>query len=186
MDKEKKELILAPILVIIAILFVLSTVKKVMRSFPQRKVGMPSPAVIDKSKLQKHTPVPLSPPRFEKVVPSEINAAPAEEAKFDIDTIDWGRDPFTFDLALLFSSDKDQGHLAKLEQLSRLKLTGMIISKDNPKDSIAVINGENLKVGEMISGFILKEVKTNSVVLAWDSEEFTLMLWEEESQKKER
>lgn len=183
MERGKKELILAPILVIIAIVFVLSTVKKVMRSFPPRRVGMPTLA-IDKLKSSPDTSLPLSLPKPQETIPLEINTEPAQESTLDIESLNWGRDPFAFDLSLLFNSETDQGHLAKLEQLSRLKLSGMIISKDNPQDSIAVINGENLKSGEMISGFILKEVKPNSVVLAWDGEEFTLMLWEEEQQKK--
>ncbi len=186
MDRGKKELIMAPILVIIAIVFVITTVKKVTRSLPRRITGMPSPAM-DKIELLKDVFSPLnSPGSKENVGPESDTEAVLVDAKSDIETLAWGRDPFDFDLLLLFSSDKDQGHLAKLEQLSRLKLTGMIVSKGNPQDSIAVINGENLKVGEGISGFILKEVRPNSVVLAWDNEEFTLMLWEEEQQKKEK
>ncbi len=104
---------------------------------------------------------------------------------YNVEKASWGRDPFVLDKASLFSPGIDQDKAAKMEQLTRLKLTGMIVSDENRRDSIAVINGENLKIGDVVSGFILKEIKQNSVILEWGNEDFELKLWEEEAEKKQ-
>lgn len=182
MDKHQKELVIAVVLVLIAIIMAIFAGGKIMRALPKRSASVP----VDIEPMAA-LDVPLdSLASFEQLAPIGTKAGQNTVKEYNIEELAWGRDPFVFDKAMLFTTQTNQSHVAKLEQLSRLKLTGMIISDDKPQDSIAVINGENLKVGEKIMGFALKEIRANSVILEWDSEEFLLQLWEEETQKEDQ
>jgi hypothetical protein len=185
MDKKQKEIILAPILIVIAIISVSLTIKKATRysprSVPAQNLAVEptnQPRIDIKDKLISPSILTFPTGTEKQTLPKAKEET--EEVKYNVENLVWGRDPFVLDKATLFSSDLNQGRVAKLEQLSRLKLTGMIISADKPADSIAIINGENFKVGDSISGFLLKEIKQNSVTLYADNEDYELNLWEEE------
>jgi hypothetical protein len=181
MDKHQKELIAAVVLVIIAFLMVVMTAQKCSRSLSR------SPQTAQILTTDATAPsVPLDTGLSKAVLGSEPKSlARASQATTDIEKLPWGRDPFVFDKAILYSPGVDQNRITKLEQLSRLKLTGMILSEDKPSDSIAVINGENLKIGDKVAGFTIREIKTNYVVLDRDNESFILNLWEEEPSKEQ-
>ncbi|MBU2541578.1 MAG: general secretion pathway protein GspB [Candidatus Omnitrophica bacterium] len=173
MDKQQKELIIAVIVVTIAIIAVFATIKKFTRSRPQRPKSAPA-QVIDKDESSKEL----------VYFKTSVKDTAKKEDVYDVKDLDWGRDPFVLDKRSLGGSS-DQNWVAKMEQISKLELSGMIISEDNPKDSIAVINEENLKAGDKISGFTIKDIRANFVVLESGGEKFMLRLWEEESEKKE-
>ena len=181
-NKRQMELIVAPIVVVIAIILVISTFKKTSGPKNQEAAGMPAGESMPAE--ARGNPVKLPGDTVFASRPGDGFAQDSNK-KYNVEKIPWGRDPFVLDKASLFSPGMDQDKAAKIEQLSRLKLTGMIISAGNLRDSIAVINGENLKIGDVISGFILKEIKQNSVILEWGNENFELKLWEEEVGKKQ-
>lgn len=180
-DRRKIELIVAPIVVIVALILVFSTFNKV--SGPKRQeAGVPTSESLTAEATKSYEKFPSA-----MVFADNPAAASAQDKskEYDLDKISWGRDPFVLDKASLLSPGMDQDKAAKMEQLAKLKLTGMIISDENRRDSIAVINGENLKIGDVVSGFILKEIRQDSVLLEWGNEDFELRLWEEEAEKKQ-
>lgn len=182
MDKRQIEIIAAPIVIIIAIIFVVSVVGKVSRTRPG-KTSVVMKEGITPSLGSSGKEIVFKDSTF---VPNQLSDFALKDKKTseaDIAQLPWGRDPFILDKAVLFSPGMDQDKASRYEVLSKLKLTGMIISEEDPKDSIAVINGENLKVGNTISGFILKEIRQDSVLFDWNNTEFELKLWEEEAQK---
>ena len=182
MDKKQKEIIAAVALVVIAIVAFLLAAGKIMRSSPRRGGGAPK---ID-AKLPPLSETVSGGTELSKSGAASSQGAVQKEkvAIYNVEDMPWGRDPFVFDRAFIFTPGTGQTRAAKEEQLASLKLAGIIISTDKPQDSIAVINGENLKVGEKIGGFILRDIKTNSVTLEWENEEFTLPLWSEETQRE--
>ncbi len=180
MDKQQKELIIAIAVVIIAITMVFGTIKKVIRHRPRR--GRASAVTVTDIASGKDRI--LSSLEEPKVIIKGQAKDIDKDSAYDVRDLDWGRDPFVLDLPSLFSTSLEQSWTAKMEQISRLQLSGMIISESNLKDSIAVIDGENLKVGDKISGFVIKEIRSNFVILESGNENFILRLWEEESERK--
>lgn len=95
---------------------------------------------------------------------------------------EWKRDPFIIlekDLADL--EKKFSGRIKpEKPELSQLKLTGIIYSKDRSQENYAVISGELLRVGDEFLGFKIAQILPNSVIIKWENQEFILELWQEE------
>ena len=179
MDKKQKELIIASFVVIIALIMVFSTIKKAGGSKSKKPVAAISvegqSSRGDFSYLESET----------SYVRRDASTKTRRASSYNVEELDWGRDPFVIDKAKLLEST-GQSWAVKLEQLSRLKLTGMMVSGDTPEDSIAVINGEDLKIGDNIFGFIIKDIRSNFVVLESGSQKFMLRLWEEEREEQKK
>ena len=175
----QKEMIIAPIVVIIAIAMIFFTVKKAVRNRPRRIEGTSATDI--KAVLPADSD--LTPREGLKEITKDRLKESAEVGEYNVEDLPWGRDPFGLGRK---KSGEGQNLMRKKELLAQLKLIGIITSFDNPQDSIAVINGENLKIGEMISIFILKEIKSSFIILESDNDKFILRLWEEEIEEKEK
>ena len=171
MDKNITKVIVAFVLVVFAIFMI----TRLMKGSKARRIDIVSLPVQG---------VNLSTPEETNIKPIESQAVVSQTGiiKEKKGTDDWKRDPFIIiekdlaDLERKFSA-KDE---FKKPELSQLKLTGIIFSKEKSADNYAVISDQLLKVGDQIMGFKVAEVRPNSVILKWENQEFILELWQEQ------
>jgi type II secretory pathway component PulC len=65
-----------------------------------------------------------------------------------------------------------------VKSIEGIILEGIIF--DSQGDSLAIINGEIIKENEVISGFILKKIEKNSIILTRNGKNYTVNLIVEE------
>ena len=173
MDKNVTKIIVAVLLVIIVIFTVTNSLKK-SKAKKQEAMSLPT---------QEAVLVPGEETSPKQIVPvvAPIKTTVIPEKK---ETDEWGRDPFIIiekDLVDLERKFSGKGPVKKPE-LSQLKLTGIILSKEKPPE--AIISGELYKIGDAVMGFKISEIKSNSVILKWENQEFVLELWKKEPQSQ--
>ena len=147
MDKQKKQLIIVGVLVLVLIFSILSSQKKKPVKTDELKVE-PSSGIALKPLAASG---PVAPVRAEE----KKMSAQLERAKNA-----WGRDPFSA------PSDKEY-------QLGELQLKG--VSFDKIKGGYAFINNEIVKKGDTIGEYEVVEIEKNRVLLKKGNQSFYIV-----------
>lgn len=147
MDKQKKQLIIVGVLILVLIFSVLNSLKKK----PAGGTGVeaqPSPAAVPPPAAAVAPAAPLRPDE-------KKSGAQLERAK-----LAWGRDPFSA------PSEKEY-------QIGELQLKG--ISFDKGKGGFAYINNDIVKKGDVIGNYEVIDIEKDRVLLKKGNQSFYLV-----------
>lgn len=147
MDKQKKQLIIVGVLVLVLLISILSSQKKKPVKTDELKVE-PQSGIVPKPPLVAGPVTPVRPE--EKKMSAQLERAKSA----------WGRDPF--------SEPSDKGY-----QMGQLQLKG--ISFDKIKGGYAFINNEIVKKGDTIGEYEVVEIDKNRVMLKKGNQSFYLV-----------
>ena len=153
-DKDKKQLIIVGVLVFVLFIVVVFQIKSCNA---KRAKYLPKAAI---SKKPKNGFVRgLS-------TPSPTTTKTRKEVTSD-DYQEWQGSPFSIQRR----SPKGSG------DTSSFQLSGVVLDKDNPKESYAILNDYILKEGDQFEGVTLLEIKEDSVIIERKDKKYELTMW---------
>ncbi|MFH1202116.1 MAG: hypothetical protein V1674_04415 [Candidatus Omnitrophota bacterium] len=163
--------IIVPISVVVIVIFLFGCNNNKAKSIKSKTIELSKEAAVEQDRKEAREST------------SSVKGIGTPAAKKEKTEGGWKRDPFIILEKDLADIEKQFSYktVTKRPELSQLKLTGIIFAKENSPENSAMISGELMKVGDQVVGFKIVDIKSNSVVLKWENQEFVLQLWEEGS-----
>jgi len=157
-EKDKREKMIAAVLIGVLLLFVFYNVHRAQKRNAMRQTQQVG--------AREASPLPISQPPEPTPSPNSSSGTSGTEAK---EALTWKRDPFLLGIG-------KEGELPTLQ----LKVSGIIYDETRPEATYAIINEEVVRIGDSLHGIKVTDIQPDYVRLKKFNQEVLLYLYQEQ------